>query len=498
MIRRPEESISSIYNADYEQKIHPETEVISDNMESLKHVVDAINDLRDEGIFISGTVERFFNRSAGEGEGNFLIHDKDDNKQYLIGFERLQQGDALVIHEDTILIDDLRTFILFLQETQASLEDMQHGAHRESDRWARGQNLYTIWNNATSVDFRNPVLFLGRVINELRDETLVHVSSWEKVAGIDVNGIPENVFIKRVSSNPSQEAPHELNIAITDRESPAYQDNLPAIRFGVVEHGTAIIYAVQMPEIEKDTANTIHSKLSRMLTRTKEMSKYLTDLHQTNVNLYAAILGDTPLEELVADTDEGWFDIGKKIHQTLKERAGAEGYEKYIFWVQSQYRKFNIPEHMIPIARYDDLMIMDSYQNYQNTLKLFDQRRERLSRLTGVMGIGKTEEFRGAPPSAVISMVAGISVLRLCGIKEILIPLSLQYRQHLDETMDKRVQSQMFQTVGRIINEVDGVSLTSDPEEDGYYHLKIEEMLHSKNPLLQGIMDGIKGLDLER
>jgi len=472
-----------IYNEFYEQRKPPEIVV---GYEELHKCIDPVFEkLQSEGIQLTNDVTRFFENYSDKNGGGVLINDKE-HKQ-IIGYDILESGNPdfeYELDETTLYVNDIEDFIRLLHELHKAI--YSDDKPKAIDRSVSGQSLQNIWNNATFGDFQHPEIFVGRRINLIRDETLVKLQEWRPIGEVPVDGNTENFFVKHDSLPANYESPHDLRFAISDQDKPSEYDDLPAVRYGITEPGQATIYAIQMPRIGAKTEATYLAEIEKtkkgcLVTQTF-FQNYLSSKETEGKSYFS----DFPEELLDHDIDDYYEKFAKKLEAYLTKKAVEAGYDDYVVWAREKIAEKAVAD---ALDDFDETMVFaEDQDSYAKELAKYHKRREILPRYTQAVKENSTNEFRGAPPTSLISLTAAVSLLHKQGIDEFLIPAYLPKRKHAEDDLDERIFNQTMQTVGRITSEVTGVEIAADPEEDGYYHLKITGDLTSKNPLLQGII----------
>lgn len=171
-----------------------------------------------------------------------------DGKTILPG-EKLIDGKKIEIiprcHQDYIpifTIDDSDRFEEALKQYLQAVEETNIKSTQMNARHNERYFIFNIWKNATNYDFQNPVDFIKRYTDFIKDDT------FSQYDDLTVLGKYENnmLMVKREEDDYGFETPYIMHFSLTNGK---YIYNLPWVRYGITKKADgekmAYIYALQ-------------------------------------------------------------------------------------------------------------------------------------------------------------------------------------------------------------------------------------------------------------
>ncbi|MGM9834805.1 MAG: hypothetical protein ACI31M_03415 [Bacilli bacterium] len=232
--------------------------------------------------------EIFFELIKEAKNGKVLI-DKDN---YYVGFNTN-------INDEIIEYNEHNTVELFISNLELFMDKMQEyislelELKRKSINYIKNLRDYVkflmmyLFVNATTEDFRNPVNYIEKYINYLRDNTLESFNEGKKY---DLDGlfIDNQLYIKNTQQSIMMETPFKIELSIINKDNTNLTFILPEISYGIsYEKGETVcyIYSILNKEnINKVLDEDILSYKKNISRKLYKMNKGISDIESEEFN----------------------------------------------------------------------------------------------------------------------------------------------------------------------------------------------------------------------
>lgn len=141
--------------------------------------------------------------------------------------------------------------------------------------------LSTIWLNATPEDFENPIQFLKRYTNFLKDKTFNEFWNEKQIQKLQTMS-NSNLTILKSNQHEFQETPTAIRFKV---QKGNIEKELPRIAYGI-SNGIAYIYGIQAPERDEHIEHSPEvKKINRSRYKLNLMDNIPADYHETYLKL---------------------------------------------------------------------------------------------------------------------------------------------------------------------------------------------------------------------
>lgn len=359
--------------------------------------------------------------------------------------------------------------------------------------WYKYADINNLFRNATLKDFADPLIFLEKQSYQARNNPFSHMQEWTKIGSIPA--MTEDILVKYQHSRSGMESPHEFHIA-TASFGPTEADELPSVRYGIVSKDTAVVYAVQMPLIENESAYSAKESQRILDEGAPAQIQHIAKFIKNNPREVKRVLGYTPNDSYNADEQFVAFTqyIGEKFPQ-------LSGDEVYKFMTQRlkeikknspvQLRKETLQiQNDVITQTLSAITLVYIYKTTERLNNTFDFRAERMKRSSGFFATERKAKSpdRNIPSGPTFSLAMFCIEAHAKGVRKIEIPTYFPLRMHTNPRTDSRILEQLGQTVASVSTMIDGITQTSFGEEDGSMYLILSDNLSSNNPILNDVI----------
>jgi hypothetical protein len=346
--------------------------------------------------------------------------------------------------------------------------------------------------NATPVDILLGEHYLDKVEAESNDERLTERKNWKKLCRVEE--LKESLYWKYAPSEGPYESPHELHFAFSARRPPTDKDALPSVRFGLSDEKTATVYAIQMPNVLGMSEGSISGHRERHIKAQAYVSSELKNVIRHFRSEASLVLGELPMSLLEEKSDretvfdflsylKDYFNTGMSFRDvgTYAERKSMD--------IQATASDID-PDFMSYLTN----LVHEAESSFGLQIvelagDTFTKRRERMRRLNPIMR-GKKESTY-APPGGVISFSSFCILAHSQNVRRIEIPLYIPLRQHEEDAIDERMLKQTTAIILRTVEEIDGIEIAKYPDDDGVFHLTLDEKLSSSMPVIRDLLQSL-------
>ena len=395
---------------------------------------------------------------------------------------------------------------LYIRSPQEFTQKTLDIAHNPNNKWG-DSTRQSIWFNATANDFLEPTRYLDRISYHIKDTTFDWLNHYQNMG--QVSGIQENLFVQHHQSRSDMESNDEIRVALSSAE-PNSTDEIHTVRYARISGSQAIIYAVQMPDINGGTERTATAKLNQAKEGLQEFKNHFLHLYHNQKDAYTQKLGDIPTDILETE-DPTKFAI--KYFKYLQKKAQKDGEKDMWTWVFNK-KIPEIPEENsnrdlanIRLLHYD-IEYLERWvntltnSNILSALEQFPQRKERMKRFNR----RETRGLSSQSPAAVLSLATTAHMLHSQGVREILIPEDLPLREHDgnwqffnpgSEDLDKKIKLSKIENAIALTKVADGATVDNE-NDDGYIHIILGDKLaaNPNYPILNQIFKNLENNNL--
>jgi len=382
------------------------------------------------------------------------------------------------IHE-TINIDNPTFFAEKLNKVSELLKKSN------KKKWTEGFRLKTLWANATSQDFVNPLAYLDRIIYMLEDTTFDSYLTWSEIGKLD--SIERNLFFRVIVPNAAFESPTDMEFILTPNTEVDYTHQIHSVRFGVVSKDSVIVYAIQEPKYNDFTLNLIKR---RLFIANENKGELLRLLRQNNV-MKNSILGENVDLDYLETLEVEAFAVEFNRLVILKQKE--DGIEPNIYQLlNSLGRSTDISKRMADMDTF-----LTSLPRVEQARKVINKRKRNFYKYDSFY---KNSESEVTNTVMITSLLLALQVFKSKGFRKILIPSFLPYRQHTYDPVTKVVDEELstnldssIQSSKHYITEMAehfGDWIVTDYGDDGGYITL--ELKDSNNNDLPPIVNDIK------
>lgn len=170
-----------------------------------------------------------------------------DNEEYYVGFNTNINNEIIEYNEfnnASLYINDLELFMSKIEEyilLELELKRKSIKYIKNSRDYIKSLIMY-LFVNATTEDFRNPINYIEKYINYLKDNTL---ESYNEGMKYDLDGLFLNnqLYIKNTQQSIMMETPFKIELSIINKDNTKLSFILPEISYGInYENGKKVCY----------------------------------------------------------------------------------------------------------------------------------------------------------------------------------------------------------------------------------------------------------------
>ncbi len=369
--------------------------------------------------------------------------------------------------------------------------------------WYQSIDAFNIWRNATPWDFLHPEQYLDHQTFQSNDKTFHHLEHWTEI--LQARELGETLKVRYSEEGGFTESQHDLLFTLSALEDPTDTDQLPSVRYGLIDQNTAVVYAIQMPLIDRMAPSNVKVALERQ----NNFLKYYTNFAKAAVDhdeFFTSIAGDIsevilhPPEDL--DFNEYVRHISAKILKNNGVKSYTELQRKYQPYLKQPNKSEDIGKSYVANIILNLVYGIEMFDKASSISPLFEERSERMKRVNVLFANERkngNSQSRNIPSGPALSLALFCILAKTHGVTRIQVPTYFPRRLHDDPETDQRILQQMTKTIESVTNLIDGVSISSFPDDsDGSFYLGIEGELSSTNETLSNAIKNISAVSHDR